>query len=875
MNGGPLAVSQYENPFADSRFAREMEFEQEQESPFTAREWESPFRRTYEVPTAAEAVSPFREEYVRLRAGLDDHEFTDSLYEMASELEDYLSQQPMYETVAGEDLLPQATLYSTGYFAPLVRATDDMIDRVHRRFSGAQLEDHSEAEIDRFFSEMEFDHSELSPAQEQFFGGLFNKVKSLVKKGVDLAKKGISAVGKILPIGFILNKLKGVVKPLLDKVLRYAMGKLPKKFQPFAQMLAKKMLGIDIPLPGEVPGVSSEQESGEAEGENEFPASAPATGELESIQTELDTHLAQLVFSPGEMEAEQVLGEYETSSETLQGQQLAEPGLSAIPSPGAAREQLIRDLENLAPGESPAGAIEHFLPGPLMALQPIFKLASAVIGKQRIVGFLAGILADLVGSFIPKEIAKPLATSIVDTGLGVLGFETEEAGRPNLAYEAIANTIQETVERIAGELDETSLNDKEALTAQLLEAFEIAASHHFPAMYLREGLRGTANGVWILKPRHRHGYKKYSRVFDIVIEPRCAHRILGFRSLPLACYLRDKLGLDPNQAIHARVHLYEAIDGTRLSQIAKHERVNGPANPHGWVSLHPLTRDAATLLIKEPWLGRDVPVEYLRRGTQIALGQRFYELEIAGSRMRTATTHHQQHHHHKHLHGKGHPHNRPARSADVAGVLDFTTGEIRLNYYFSEEDSKSIVEKLNANDFAAAASGVRYSVRHVLRHVLLRHVGIKVKIIHEAMPELYLDHYMPHAPYHHAGAAGLHHPGSHHHGHHHHGYAVALDPARALMVALVRKLIARIADSSFDNIVELFKTRAEEFKKAQAEQKDGVTIKLSWKNIAGLTALRALIGAIRHHQTLGDVSTLSLPAIPSPAMSVVAGRHFE
>lgn len=872
------------NYFGDSRFTQEMEYEQEQafESPFaTHQEYESPFRRTFDVPGVGAELSPFREEYVRLRSSLDDGEFTEHLYEVAAELEDYLSQQPMYETVAGEDLLPQATLFATGYFAPLIRATDEMIDTVARRFSGTQMEDHSEMEVERFFNELEFDHSELSPAQENLFGGLFNKVKGLVKKGIDLAKKGISAVGKLLPINIVLNKLKAVVKPLLDKVLRFAMGKLPKKFQPFAQMLAKKMLGIDVPIPGApAPAPGGSETEGEVTGET-VAAELPATGELESVQTELDTHLAQLVFSPNEMEAEQLLGEYEASSAELQSQQGAEPGLAAIPSMGAAREQLVRDLEALAPGESAEAAIERFLPGPLMALTPIFKLASAIIGKQKIVNFLAGLLADLVGNFIPKEMARPLATSIVETGLGVLGFETEEAGRTGLAYEAIASTIQETMERMAGELDETSLEDREALTAQLLEAFEVAASHHFPASYLREGLRsGATAGVWILKPRgYRHAYKKYSRVFDIVIDPQCAHRILSFRSLPLAHFLRDKLGLDPDAPIHARVHLYEAIDGTRLSHISKHEHLRGlgTTGGHDYIMLHPLTRDAATLLLKEPFMGRDLPAHYLHRRHQIALGQRFYELEIAGSRVRTATTDNKQHHHHKHVHGKGHPHQRPARSADVQGVLDFTTGEIRLDYYFSEEDSKSIVEKLNANDFAAAASGVRYSVKHVLRQVLLRHVGSKVKVVHEAMPELYLDHYQAQDEYRRGGGqgGGGFHGGGHHGGHHHHHHKVALDPGHVMLVGLIRKLIGRIAHSSYDSIVELFKTRSEEFKKAQAEQKDGVTIKLSWKNIAGLAAFRVLIGQIRTKQPVGDLSAIHLPEIPKPAIVVVAGKNFQ
>ena len=79
------------------------------------------------------------------------------------------------------------------------------------------------------------DHSGLSPAQEQFFGSVFNKVKNAVKKGIEIA-------GKLLPVNFILGKLKGLIRPLLDRVLKFAIGKLPKNLQPYAQTLVKEIL---------------------------------------------------------------------------------------------------------------------------------------------------------------------------------------------------------------------------------------------------------------------------------------------------------------------------------------------------------------------------------------------------------------------------------------------------------------------------------------------------------------------------------------------------------------------------------------------------------------------------------------------------------
>ena len=205
----------------------------------------------------------------------------------------------------GERFASFATREATQYFEPLLNETTKMIDRVSDHFAGNNFADVTETEVERFFETLEHDHAQLSPAQEQFFGGLFDKVKSVVKKGIDLAKKGVAAVGKFLPIGPILNRLKGLVKPLLDKVLNFAIGKLPKNLQPYAQTLAKKLLNLEADTE-----MLPETED------------IPTTGSLEAIQTEFDNNIANLVFSPGEMEADSVVMEYESSSDTLQRQNL-------------------------------------------------------------------------------------------------------------------------------------------------------------------------------------------------------------------------------------------------------------------------------------------------------------------------------------------------------------------------------------------------------------------------------------------------------------------------------------------------------------------------------------------------------------------------
>ena len=530
-------------------------------------------------------------------------------------------------------------------------------------------------------------------------------------------------MGKILPVNIILGKLKGLIKPLLDKVLKFAIGKLPKNLQPHAQALAKKFLKMETGTPAESTELFS-------------------SGELDGIQTEFDGRVAQLLFTSDESETDAIVSEYEYSDEVIEREFAYEAGGLTPPSLDAARSQFINELKNLPPGESPAPAIERFLPAAIIALQPIIKMAISIIGRQKIINFLAGLLAKLVGKYVPENVAKPLAASIIDVGMSAIGFEVNETNKNDLAYEAIANVVQETIQNM-GTLNEATIQDQEALTLQLLEAFEKAAPNNFPPKYIKEQLRPSAQpGVWVLDATKRpetHVQKIYKSFQYHHRSTERTQSVKSFRDLPLANFLKDKLSLDPTKPIQAKVHLYETIPGTKLSKISKFENVPGfnRSQPFAWVQLHPLTKEAASLLLKEPGLGKDVPAKLTAKRHQTGVGQRFYYLEISGARLRIPPVNHATHKHPKG--GKpGTP--KPSQSGDIQGVINFVKSEISFNYYFSEEDAKTVVEKINKNDFLGAAVTIRHAVKNVLNEILIKNVGNKVKIIHEALPELYLEY---------------------------------------------------------------------------------------------------------------------------------------
>lgn len=837
INGAALA--EFETPFADEGFVttENRNEELEQFNTEDVGEFESPFAGTFEAPEGKAGVSAAGEEYVQLLAELHDSEFEDTLYELADEAEESWLRKISNEAAMEENFVPFAMQQGNEYFAPLITETESMIDRVADHFSRETFPNQSETEFERFFSEFEFPVNNFSPAQENFFGSIFKKVKSVVKKGIDLAKKGISVVGKFLPINIILNKLKGLIRPLLQKVLRFAIGKLPETLQPYASTLAKKFLNLETE--------DSELES------QEMPA-APGLSELEF---EFDNQVASVAFAESEFEADTLKMEYEN---TASGNYSAE-GESGVnmPSLEVARQNFIDELKNLKEGDSPAPAIERFLPVAIMALRPAIKMALSIIGRQKVINFLAGLLAKLVGRYVPQNVARPLAASIIDVGLSAIGFETYEQNKPDLTYETIANTIQETVQNLEV-LNEHEFEDRETLAASLLEAFENAAANNFPSDLIREEARLTSRrGMWIMKPRDaRHLYKKYSHVFDATITPAIAKRLSSMNGSPLSSFLRDKLGMAVNKNVKARVHLFEAIKGTRLSQVARHERAIGSGNTQGRYSnlFHPLTMEAASLLCHEPGLGKRVSKKYLGRKHRLALGQRFFYLEIPGAHLQMAQ---------KTVRNK--TISETAAASDVQAVLNFIRSEITFRYFFSEQEAKSIVEKINRNDYTGTALTIKQSLKNVLNSLLEKNISNRVKIVHEAIPELYLEAEESEFEENFSFSGAIKTVAN----------AVAINPAKAILLKLVSTVVNRFAENAYEAISTFFKTRAKEFRQAQAEVQDGVTLELKWKNVPGMSALRTVISAVKGNLSLGNLSDLKMPALTTPELKISAGKNFE
>jgi hypothetical protein len=809
-NGIALSVGDYEAPFADAT----MQYESEQDNVLhqkhnTIPDFENPFTLTYESETGNGASTRVSESFVELLAELHDNEFSDSLHAIANELEENVLSKVSDEANTNGNHSRYIRQRAQNYFAPLYNEVDSMIDKVSSYMS--QNESASDTTIERFINELEFDNT-LSPAQEQFFGKIINKVKSVAKKVKSVAEK-------LSPVHIVLNKIKGMVRPLLNKVLTSLIGKLPQNLRPYAQTLAKRIL-------------NQETFSDPALG-NETLAGA----DFDGMQREFDLYLSNLVFERSEIETEELFNEYLSESEA--------DDLSDKPSLNEARHQFVQQLKA---GEAAEPAIEQFVP----VIMGAAKVAISLVGRQRVVNFLGDLIAKFVSKWIPPQTARPLATSIVDLGLKSINLEAAERTQEDIAYEAIASTVEEAVRNVAADPETAkidSMSDAEAfehLAERIMPAFNKAAANNFPGHFLKRGVQVTRDpDVWILMPRRKKNklYKKYTKVFSVSVTPQLAGSVKVFGDVTLAQFMKDTLALNPSDAIQARVHIYEAIPGTWLSRISLYEKVPGlgSADKSAWSQLHPLTVQAASVLLNEPALGKDV---ITNSPSKVVVGQRFFYLEIPGATVRrprvAIRTHRKK---------DGNGTNITARSGDVQAVLNFVKSEVVINYFLSETESATIVDKLNKNDWISTAEAIRQTLRSTLSKILLNQVASKVKIIHESVPELYLQNVPSTDQF--VGALGK----------------VALEK-------IVEKATEKFVDAAHDAVRSFFKAGAAEFKEALAKPEDGVTIRVTWTNVPGMAQIKSMIRLIRGEGALGDLKNISFPSVTAPSIKIIEGKNF-
>lgn len=736
----------------------------------------SPFRAVYRSEELEESADPESEEVFEFLFELHEREFEDSIVEVAGEIRDLVASQ---ET-GGSTLAAAHGRLLDHYLDPLTseaeRLVDHLADAAEARgfaFSDEEID----GVVDGYAAE-----AQLSPAFEHFFGGLKKKLKKLAKRGAKLAKKGLKAAAT-LGLGPVLRKLKKHLGKLLRKVLQRAIGKLPAYLQPVARKLYKRYAGKFL----------KETEIGGGDDEAE-----DAISDAGQLQLQIDQYLTYFIYADEDYEQDAILAEMEMEADA----RLADP----MADLHQARARFVEEISSLGSDEDPAPAIERFVP----AILPLLKAGVKIAGRKRIVNTLSKHLAKLIRKFVGKRYARPLSRAVVDLGLRYAGLEVSEDDGASVGAEAVAYTVEDTVRRLAA-LPEQSLQDAETLEANTIATFEAAAAAYLPDVLpgqvydSRPDLRESCDrpGFWAGMPlgsRAKLYRKMTGGVSEIGVCPHTLARVRTWRGQTLASHLRNRLGVDIGRRLNARVQLYEVMPGGGLQDIARSDpdlQIAGRAP--AWMLLHPLTREAAGMLLHEPGLGRAVPARYLDHPARSpAVGQRFFFLQIADAMPQVFAAAHRA------------PFLR--RPSEVTLCLNLVRNRLVADIFLSEARAQEIAAGLRSGitPAAAAATTLRALVAEGIGAALARGMHHRVRIVHPAMPPEQSD-----------------------------GRALRLLPAAALdqftraLCAWIERVLAGWIGAN-----------AAAFLAATEANDDGVTLRITFPNPPGIRRIRtALSGA--------------------------------
>jgi hypothetical protein len=555
-------------------------------------------------PSGQVLVSPFAEAAVAaddgehtadaveaLVAELDDSEFAEALAGLADEAA--ARHLRSVGTWSSDSEAPSlAVADTTEWMAEVTEEADRILGALESYFADRPADSLRDGEIEAVCGPSSAGYVDPHDAQEALFGKLLDKAKKLAQGVGKLAKKGLEAAGKLLPLGKLFGILRRLVRPLLENVLRRAIGRLPASLRPLAGRLAARLNVNGGPPPEQ--GAGPEVDAAEA----------------------FDRTLAEAVLAPNDAAAERLLAE----AEPPPGYQ---PEFNASHELDAARARLVRELMDADTDVPPTAQLEQFIPA-VMAAMPLIRMGVRLVGRDRVVSGIATPLAQLIKGMVGAQGAALLSRHIASAGLGLLGLEAECGHTASLGAEALAAATEDTV-RQAMSLPPESLENGLLLATEVQEAFAEAAARHLPAAVLRPELAErepvAGRGVWIMMPRATRPcfrYRKYSVVIPVRVSRLAAREVVLGGGDTLERRLLDA-GAE-SWPVEGDVELYELLPGGELGQLAAFESEGAGDAAAAVGEFEQLSASAATLLTGNPGLasfGRHgVPAQHRHPGSR-------------------------------------------------------------------------------------------------------------------------------------------------------------------------------------------------------------------------------------------------------------------
>jgi hypothetical protein len=518
------------------------------------------------------------------------------------------------------------------------------------------------------------DSFEVEP--EHFFGKLAKLGKSIVNKGIKLAKGGLklaskvaSKVGKTLLAGpllkMITNRLKNSITPLVKSLLEKVKGKLPEQYRG----LAEKAFGA-LTQTGDQANV---QANGSSAGGTAAGTSSVDTADTVNTSEEIFELYESESQGPDEMaeitELERKLDKqiyllaqnFEDAQENLyyvESEEFGQPSAAAIAEQFLDREQTEEEKISASPidnqqqsaftildnskNEFVSGIAnntmeireltQNFVPVVMAALPVIKTVLKLTGGRQKIVNLISNMAAGLLGKLIGTDQAAPLSKILVDKGLTLLGLEIPEPTPNQYLATTFSNIIAETTDKVS-QLPESILNGDEVILRSFVnEALLSSIANNFPPSVLNHStntLRELPAGMnWVSE---KNGYYQIlNKEFQFVLKPEEAAKIYTRRGETLLDNLSKYQGWDGKTPVPVIGYVFQSNPLTRLAMIAR-DYAGGDSSDKKRQIIR-LNPNAATILFKEPTLA-------MTRGRIRGRfsGVRWYYIKLANSSNKNQT----------------------------------------------------------------------------------------------------------------------------------------------------------------------------------------------------------------------------------------------
>jgi hypothetical protein len=514
------------------------------------------------------------ETFEALRAEFEDEDFVAALQALADEV------AARHLTAVGswseaERGMQLSAAEAEQWLEAVADRSDRLLAELETHFGQRPVESLTDGELEAVAGTTSLPQQSLGgplDSQELFLGKLVGKVVKVVK--------GVGKVVGKLALGPLFGVLRKLVRPLLQRVLQRAIGKLPPDQRPIAEKLRGRFAGKqpESAAKGAKPAEPAPAEPAEPAPKTTDSPPAPAADAAteptaQALAEDFDAQLAEVLLTQHEGAAEQVVARYEAEA--------APPGQAGpYVALDAARQRLADQLIAADPAQPPIAELEEFIPV-VMAAMKVIKLGVKVIGRPKVVGFIAKLLAKLIQGMVGEQPARVLSRHIANAGLRLLGLEAERAD-PTLGAEALVAAAEDTVREVLS-MPAESLDNELLLEAAVQQAFEAAAVRHFPAEVLRPELTEASEaedgerGIWIMFPRAarpHYRYKKYTVIRPLRITRAMARTVI----LTDGETLEDRL-LEAGARgwpVNAETHHYQLLPGAEIGHLAAYELPGQP-----------------------------------------------------------------------------------------------------------------------------------------------------------------------------------------------------------------------------------------------------------------------------------------------------------